>query len=353
MAQFHHNRWLHRFAVFSAVATWILIGIGGLVTSHEAGMAVPDWPTTYGYNMFLFPPSYWVGGIFYEHSHRLFASFVGLLTTILAIWLWVKDDRQWLRWLGVVAFFSVVAQGVLGGIRVTLMIDELGIFHAAFAQLLLVLLSLVALATSRWWKCYPGSENLTQMPRGVCGALLLGTLLVFGQLILGATMRHQHAGLAVPDFPLAYGTIWPSTDEAFLDKINRERIDVLEPNPITAFQIHLHMIHRVGALITLGVIAWLVWMVRSSSGSPLMIRRIAVGWCGLMLLQAAFGVFTVLSNKAADVATAHVMVGAVSLVVGVLLYVISLRFCASICGALSVSKSRTEKMASMFEVNAP
>ena len=88
------NLWLHRFAIFTAAAALLLIGLGGLVTSHEAGLAVPDWPTTYGYNMFLFPPSQWMGGIFYEHTHRLFASWVGLLTTILAIWLWLKANGE-------------------------------------------------------------------------------------------------------------------------------------------------------------------------------------------------------------------------------------------------------------------
>ena len=86
-----NNPWLKRFAAFTALSTLGLIVIGGLVTSHGAGMAVPDWPTTYGYNMFLFPISQWVGGIFYEHTHRLVASGVGLLTTILAVWLWVKE----------------------------------------------------------------------------------------------------------------------------------------------------------------------------------------------------------------------------------------------------------------------
>src|SRR5258708_4613889 len=123
------NRSLRWLSILTAFATLCLICIGGLVTSHEAGMAVPDWPTSYGYNMFFFPFLKWwrVGNIFYEHSHRLFASGVGLLTTILAIWLWVKEKRRWLCWLGVIAFFAVVLQGVLGGLRVTQMKDEIGI----------------------------------------------------------------------------------------------------------------------------------------------------------------------------------------------------------------------------------
>ena len=89
-------RWaLHRYACFCAGAVLFLICIGGLVTSHEAGMSVPDWPNTYGYNMFLFPIGQWVGGVFYEHTHRLLASAVGLLTVVLAVWLWRRDPRRW------------------------------------------------------------------------------------------------------------------------------------------------------------------------------------------------------------------------------------------------------------------
>ena len=145
------NPWLHRFAVLTAFSTFLLLGLGGLVTSHEAGMSVPDWPNTYGYNMFLFPVSQWVGGIFYEHTHRLLASGVGLMTTLLAVWLWFKDARPWMRWLGVAAFLLVVAQGVLGGLRVTLHRDSLGIFHGTLAQLFFVLTCALALFTSRWW----------------------------------------------------------------------------------------------------------------------------------------------------------------------------------------------------------
>jgi cytochrome c oxidase assembly protein subunit 15 len=123
-----NNNWLTRFALATAVATLVLIGLGGLVTSHEAGLSVPDWPTTYGYNMFLFPVSKWVGGIFFEHTHRLMASLVGFLTAILAIWLWIKEPRRWMRWLGIAAFFGVVLQGVLGGLRVVKLKDQIGIF---------------------------------------------------------------------------------------------------------------------------------------------------------------------------------------------------------------------------------
>src|SRR5438552_1911795 len=106
--------WLQCFVLLTAVATFCLIGIGGLVTSHGVGMAVPDWPNTYGYNLFLFPFSKWIGGIFYEHTHRLAAALVGLLTTILAIWTWVRETHKRERWLGVSAFVLVL---LLMGVR--------------------------------------------------------------------------------------------------------------------------------------------------------------------------------------------------------------------------------------------
>src|ERR1051325_2597094 len=124
-----------------------------LVESHEAGMAVPDWPTSYGYNMFLLPFAKWwhAGNIFYEHGHRLFASGVGVLTTILAVWLWLKEPRAWVRGLGAAAFLAGGFQGVLGGLRVVLVKDAIGIFHALLAQVFFVLTCAIALVTGRGW----------------------------------------------------------------------------------------------------------------------------------------------------------------------------------------------------------
>jgi len=106
------HRWLSRYAAFTAATTLALICVGGLVTSHGAGMAVPDWPNTYGYNMFFFPFSKWIGGIFYEHTHRLVASAVGLLTTILALWVWGGKARAFLTWASLIIF--LLAIGLLG-----------------------------------------------------------------------------------------------------------------------------------------------------------------------------------------------------------------------------------------------
>src|SRR2546428_11716851 len=142
-------RWLHRLAILIDLAMLFLICLGGLVTSKGVGMSVPDWPTTYGYSMFFFPFSKWVGGIFYEHSHRLVASMVGFLTVALAVWLWLKEPRRWGRWLGIAAEFGVVLHGVLGGLRVAWMKDELGIFHASPAQPFFLVVCAIALFTSR------------------------------------------------------------------------------------------------------------------------------------------------------------------------------------------------------------
>src|SRR6058998_1216721 len=148
----NYNKWLNRFAWLTCFATVLLICSGGMVTSKGVGLAVPDWPTTFGYNMFLFPASKWVGGILFEHTHRLIASAVGFLTIILAIWLWRSESRNWVRNLGVIALGAVVLQGVLGGLRVTMLKDEIGIFHACLAQAFLGLVVVIVLVTSKFWR---------------------------------------------------------------------------------------------------------------------------------------------------------------------------------------------------------
>src|SRR3954452_1017621 len=185
--------WLHRFVWLNVGATLLLICSGGMVTSKGVGLAVPDWPTTFGYNMFLFPVSQWVGGLFFEHTHRLIASTVGFMTIILAVWLWRAESRRWLRILGLVALGAVVLQGVLGGLRVTMLKDEIGVFHACLAQAFLGLLVFIGLATSGFW-----IESSSPRAAGLKLWLPIATtLLIYGQLALGATMRHQHRDLSI------------------------------------------------------------------------------------------------------------------------------------------------------------
>jgi cytochrome c oxidase assembly protein subunit 15 len=183
------SAWPHRIAIVTAVATGLLIVAGGLVTSLEAGMAVPDWPTSFGYNMFTFPPDQWQGGIFYEHSHRLLGSGVGLLTILLALLLWLKDARRWIKWLGAVALVAVIGQGVLGGIRVNLQADYLAIPHACLAQAFFALTVAMVLFTSRsWHDTERATESIDGLSlRWVCVA---ATAAIYVQMILGALLRH-------------------------------------------------------------------------------------------------------------------------------------------------------------------
>ncbi|HTL74191.1 MAG TPA: COX15/CtaA family protein [bacterium] len=319
-----YNPALFWFAVLNAVTTFLLIGLGGLVTSHEAGMSVPDWPTTYGYNMFLFPLDKWVGGIFYEHSHRLLASGVGLLTTILAIWLWLKDARNWMHWLGIAAFLLVIAQGILGGLRVRWQLDWLGVPHGAIGQTFLVLTCAIALFTSRWWQ-NSATRKQNPVPRGLRSHILYVTILIFVQLLIAATMRHQHAGLSIWDFPAAHGKIWPDTSAAAIADYNAHRPPGLVGKPITAFQVDLQMLHRLVAyLIFLGVAA-AAFLARKKLGGADGLTKLAWFWFGLLTVQIGLGAWTIWSNKAADVTTLHVMVGASALLVGALWWLVAAR----------------------------
>jgi len=319
-----YNPALFWFAVLNAAATFLLIGLGGLVTSHEAGMSVPDWPTSYGYNMFALPIKFWTGGAFFEHTHRLLASVVGLLTTILAVWLWLKDPRKWLAWLGVAAFLLVIAQGILGGLRVKWQLDYLGIPHGAVAQAFLVLTCAIALFTSRWWQ-NSATEKQISVPRGLRSHVLYVTILIFIQLLIAATMRHQHAGLAISDFPLAHGKIWPDTSAEAIAHYNAQRVEINNINPITAFQVELQMIHRLVAYaIFLGVAA-AAMLARKKLGGRDWLTKFAFFWLVLLALQIILGAVTIWLNKAADIATGHVMVGALALLAGALWWLVAAR----------------------------
>ena len=312
------------FAALNAVATFLLIGLGGLVTSHEAGMSVPDWPTTYGYNMFVFPVDKWIGGIFYEHSHRLLASAVGLLTTLLAVWLWLKDPRKWLHWLGIAAFLLVIVQGILGGLRVRWQLDWLGVPHGAVAQAFLVLTAAIALFTSRWW-LDSANEKTIAVPSGLRSHVLYVTILIFVQLLIAATMRHQHAGLAITDFPLAYGKIWPATTPEAIAHYNATRPAGTIGNPITAFQVNLQMTHRLVAYVIFLGVAAAAMLARKKLGGGDGLTKFAFLWLGLLALQIFLGAATIWWNKAADITTLHVMVGASALLAGALWWMMAVR----------------------------
>jgi len=327
MAEFNlPQRVLHGFAVCLAVLILLLICSGGLVTSHEAGMTVPDWPNSFGYNMFLFPISRWIGGVFFEHTHRLLASGVGMLTIFLSVATWVIERRRWVKWLTVAAVGAVVVQGVLGGLRVSEHNALLGLFHGCLGQSYFCLVSVIALVTSPAW------ERLTSgnYPRDGDGTrhlfywALAVTAMIFVQLILGASMRHSHAGLSIRDFPTVYGQWWPAGDSNALNGINAARESHAEPDTSLAL-IWLQYVHRLWAIVIVcALIVTASNILRSQPAVPL-VRILAAFWIGLVLAQFCLGVWTVWSNKAADVATAHVALGATTLMIGVLISTILAR----------------------------
>ncbi len=318
------RRALHRFALVTAGCTFLLIIAGGMVTSTQSGLSVPDWPNTYGHFMFAFPLNQMVGGIFYEHTHRMIASLVGLLTVILAVWLWRREDRRWVRILGLAALAAVIGQGVLGGITVLFLLPTLiSVSHATLAQTFFLVVVSIAFVTSRWWRTAQ-PERESGDGRTLVRLAGLTTAAVFIQLILGAVMRHSNAGLAVPDFPLAYGQLFPSLSPGALDQYNRLLIDkgirIAADDPVTGGQILIHMLHRVWASVVAFLVLWSsVRLILRRKILPRSIVRFGYLLPAILVLQIALGGLTVLSGKAAIITTAHVATGAALLGASLLL----------------------------------
>jgi cytochrome c oxidase assembly protein subunit 15 len=292
---------LHRFATFLAGCTVLLVLAGSLVTSTGSGLSVPDWPTTYGWNMLMFPPSKWVGGILYEHSHRLIATSVGFLSIILAAWLWLAEPRRWMRWLGVAALGAVVAQGVLGGLTVLFFLPaSISTAHAGLAEIFLCLIVSIALFTSpQWidgygWK-WDAREDSEQRLRVL---VTTTTGLIYVQILLGATMRHTGAGLAIPDFPLMFGHLLPTHWDP---------------------QIAIHFSHRVGALVVvLSVLATSTYVWRDRRDRRELTRPAAL-LVALVTAQVTLGALTVLSRRDVLINSLHVVCGALTLTTSLVL----------------------------------
>src|SRR5580704_3261091 len=292
---------LHRFATFLAGCTLLLVLAGSLVTSTGSGLSVPDWPTTYGWNMLMFPPSKWVGGILYEHSHRLIATSVGFLSIILAAWLWLAEPRRWMRWLGIAALGAVVAQGVLGGLTVLFFLPaSISTAHAGLAEIFFCLVVSIALFTSpQWVDGYGWNWDVSEDSEQRLRALVTTTTgLIYVQILLGATMRHTGAGLAIPDFPLMFGHLWPTHWDP---------------------QIAIHFSHRVGALVVvLSVIATstYVWFHRHERRE---LTRPAALLVALVTAQVTLGALTVLSRRDILINSLHVVCGALVLTTSLVL----------------------------------
>jgi cytochrome c oxidase assembly protein subunit 15 len=291
---------LHRFAKFVAGCTVLLVLAGSLVTSTASGLSVPDWPTTYGWNMFTFPPSKWVGGILYEHGHRLIASTVGFLTILLAVWLGVSDPRRWMKRLGAAALAAVIAQGVLGGLTVMFFLPAaISTAHAGLAEIFFCITVAIALFTSPGWiEGYTG--NVVDYA-GLRRLATATTALIYCQILVGATMRHTGAGLAIPDFPLMFGHLWPTHWDA---------------------KIAVHFTHRLGALLVLSAVtatSATVWRRYRAGGVHRELTRPAALLVALVVVQITLGALTVLSRRDVSINSIHVVCGALVLTTSLVL----------------------------------
>jgi cytochrome c oxidase assembly protein subunit 15 len=317
---------LHRYIKLVVLCTIFLIAAGGMVTSTDSGLAVPDWPNTYGHFMFSFPTEKWVGGIFYEHGHRLIASTVGFMTIILAAWLWKADPRHWVKRLGVAALGAVILQGLLGGITVLLLLPApVSIGHAGLAQIFLCMTVSLALFTSPGWRREQNAVHDPVLSR----VAIATTALIYCQILLGATMRHIEAGMAIPDFPWAFGRLIP---------------------PVWNIGVAVAFAHRVGAMVvTLAILAAAghVWFHHRSRRELVRPATILVL---LVAVQVTLGAFVIWSGLQPVINTAHVVNGALLLATSLVLSLRSVRwkFSATVPGSVApatpvVSRARVDR----------
>ena len=307
------NADLRRFSKLTCFSTLFLIFVGGLVTSTGSGLSVPDWPLSYGT---LFPPM--VGGVRYEHTHRIVAGTVGFFMLVLAIWLAKVEKRCWVKNLGFIALGTVIMQGVLGGITVLFFLPKpISILHAVLAQTFFVLTIIIAYSQS-----IERNERTTQqhIPHSsflskTCLAL---TILVYLQLILGAVMRHTGSGLAIPDFPTTGGQLIPRFNDEMLKVINDWRFN-LNLDPVTLNQVLIHSAHRMGALVIVIAVSFLTLKAFPLKYNDKRILQSVFILDALVVIQIALGIITVLSRKAVYITTLHVLTGTAVLGMSILL----------------------------------
>lgn len=284
---------LHRFAWVTAAFAFFVIFAGAMVTSTDSGMAVPDWPTSFG--------GWWpemVGGVFYEHGHRTVAAIAGLLTVILALWSAAREERRWARWIAWSALIAVIVQGALGGLTVMLgthfgwdrTSPLVSTLHASLAQAFFSLLIAFAVVTDGRWqqkKAFkPSKAWMLSASRGLVA-------LVYLQIVLGAVMRHQEAGLIIYDFPLSYGKLVPD---------------------FHSWLVGLNYSHRLGGFaVAIGALGLAISALREPS-TDAWIRPAAWAVATAVLIQFTLGAFTVWTGLNPVVASLHVIGGAAVLV---------------------------------------
>ena len=248
-----YNRGVHSYAVFVAVCTFCLLIAGALVTSNDAALSVPDWPLSYGT---ITPPM--VGGIRYEHSHRVMAALVGLLTLGLAGLLWRREPRRWVRSLGFAAVGVVLAQGLLGGLTVLLLLHYgIPVAHACLAQIFFGMVVTLAVVTSRWWVSeQPELENYGWP--SIHSVAILNAVLIFLQVVLGAGFRHQD----IPVWPHVAGALVVVSSVSWTALVLRKRFG--NSREISKARVWLHAI--LGVQFLLGLAAW--WSRLATAEAP-------------------------------------------------------------------------------------
>jgi cytochrome c oxidase assembly protein subunit 15 len=250
-----YRRGLHWAALFGAVFTWPLLLAGGRVTTYRVGMAVPDWPTTFGINMFIY--NFWNSpwGVYVEHIHRLYGAAVGMVTIVLSGWFLLADRRGWMKGLGVLALLLVVAQGVLGGLRVRLNSTAIAAVHGCTAQLFFALTVALCVLAGRGWIA-AGAPRTD--PDHLRRRALVTLILIYAQIVAGALLRHFGAGLVIHAVMAA--AVW---GHAALLVWRVERSKTLIPELVPSGRA---MALLVTAQVALGVVAW--WMLRPIDGIP-------------------------------------------------------------------------------------
>ena len=295
-----HKPALAIFAGLGSVWVFVLVTLGAFTTSIGAGMAFADWPLSNG----SINPEGWLRDIsmFAEHSHRLTGMMMGLITIGLALWLWLKEERPWLRQLGWWALGIVILQGIIGGQRVTLnaidvpwfhmsLGEMLRIPHGILAQVYVCLLSAIAAAVSRSW-----IERTAGVGQAVRTVGKLCTALMFVQLVVATTMRHNGAGLAIPTFP------YSTPDNHWL------------PGGWN-FPVAIHFAHRVMAVILAIALTVFAFVIRRDRAATVAMKAGASALISLMVLQILLGAQIIWTFRKPEMTTGHVVVGALTLAV--------------------------------------
>ena len=301
-------RWFSKLTCFS---TLILIFAGSLVTSTGSGLAVPDWPLSYGT---WFPPM--VGGIFYEHGHRMIASLVGFFMLVLTVWLGFKEKRKWVRRLGIAGFGAVVLQGILGGMTVLFLLPTpISVAHGILAQTFFIITIIIAYSESSERKSREREVLLYSVSVIRWGFVF--TASVYLQLILGALMRHTGSGLAIPDFPRMGGYFFPTFDAQMLKNINEWRF-FANLDAVSMPQVVIHFLHRIWAIVVLVLLCILNWKVFRSPETRTPSKYTILLIDALFWVQILLGIMTVLSQKQPFITSFHVVNGAAILGMGIL-----------------------------------